>query len=152
AEVIERFSHAFDAIQDPYLRERAADIRDIGRRVLSALIEEQGTANLDIPQGAVVVADELPPSITARLELSRVSAFVTVRGAKFSHPSILARSQGMPAVSGVGKAPLGIKTGDRLVVDAFAGLVFVNPASAIEGEYERLEGEILADREKLQEL
>ncbi len=149
AEVIEKFTRAFDEIHDAYLRERAADVKDIGRRVLAALIESQGNEYLDIPEGSILVAEELPPSISARLELGHVRAFVTTRGGKFSHTSILARSQGMPAVSGVSGALSGIKTGDRLVVDAFIGAVFVNPPSSVEVEYERLESEIRADKEKL---
>jgi phosphotransferase system enzyme I (PtsI) len=148
AEVIERFTRTFDEIPDPYLRERAADIRDVGRRVLAALIEEQAPEKLDVPMGSIVVADELLPSITARLELGAARAFVTERGGKFSHTSILARSMGMPAVAGIAQAPLKIKTGDRLIVDGVSGVVFVNPAESVQREYDRLENEIRAHRDE----
>jgi len=151
-EVIDKFTHAFDEIPDAYLRERAGDVRDIGRRVLSALIEEQGASSLNMPEGVIVVAEELPPSLAARLELGRVRALVTARGGKFSHTSVLARSQGLPAVAGVTDASLGIKTGDDLVVDAFTGAVFINPSTSVTREYARLEGEFRADKEKLREL
>jgi len=151
-EVLDKLSHAFDEIHDAYLRERAADVRDIGRRVLLALAHEHENESFDIPEGAVIVADELPPSVTARLELGHVRAFVTGRGGKFSHTSILARSQGMPAVSGVINAARGIKTGDELLVDAFTGTVFVNPSHSVRREYDRLQREIEADREKLARL
>src|SRR5882757_5632803 len=79
AEVMEKFTHAFDKIPDAYLRERAADIRDVGRRILAALIEEKGATAPDMPEGAIVVSEELLPSATARLELTRARAFVTER-------------------------------------------------------------------------
>jgi phosphoenolpyruvate-protein phosphotransferase (PTS system enzyme I) len=97
SEVIEKFTHAFDEISDPYLRERAADIRDVGRRVLDALIEERGPKIIDIPRGAILVAEEPLPSVTARLEFGQVRALVTERGRKFSHTSVLARSLDIPA-------------------------------------------------------
>jgi phosphotransferase system enzyme I (PtsI) len=140
AEVIDHFTRAFDEIPDPYLRERAADVRDVGRRVLSALIEEQAPEMLDIPDGAIVIADELLPSVTARLPLGRARAIVTERGGKFSHTSILARSQGTPAVTGIPDVATRIKTGDRLIVDGFTGVVFVDPAESVRREYDRVEG------------
>ena len=139
AEVIDEFTHSLEAVADTYLRERAADIRDVGRRVLSALIEEQRAEAPAVPEGAIVVADELLPSATARLELANVRAFVTEHGGRFSHTSILARSTGTPAVSGVAEAALRIKTGDHLIVDAVSGVVFVNPDRAVRREYDRLE-------------
>jgi phosphoenolpyruvate-protein phosphotransferase (PTS system enzyme I) len=152
AEVMEKFTHAFEKIPDPYLRERAADIRDVARRILSALIDKQGAAPAIIPEGSIIVSEELLPSATANLELGRARAFVTERGGKFSHTSILARSLGTPAVTGVPEASLKIKTGDELIVDGVSGVVFINPGSSVRREYERLEGEIRAYREKLHRL
>jgi phosphotransferase system enzyme I (PtsI) len=141
-DVIERFSHAFEQIPDAYLRERAADIRDVGRRVLDALVEGQGPDGLEVPEGSIVVADELLPSATARLELARVRGFVTERGGKFSHASILARSLGTPAVAGIAGATSKIRTGDQLILDGVAGVVFINPKPSVRVEYDRLEEEI----------
>jgi phosphoenolpyruvate-protein phosphotransferase (PTS system enzyme I) len=145
SEVIDDFTRTFDAIADTYLRERAADIRDVGRRVLSALIEESADGPA-VPEGAIVVSDELLPSATARLELARVRAFVTEHGGRFSHAAILARSTGTPALTGVAGAAQRIRTGDHLVVDAVAGVLFVNPDRAVREEYDRLEDEIRAYR------
>ncbi len=149
AEVIDEFTHSLESVADTYLRERAADIRDVGRRVLSALIEEQGADGAVVPEGAIVVADELLPSATARLELAHVRAFVTEHGGRFSHTAILARSTGTPALTGVAQAVLRIKTGDHLIVDAVAGIVFVNPDRAVRAEYDRLEAELRAYRTEL---
>jgi phosphoenolpyruvate-protein phosphotransferase (PTS system enzyme I) len=99
-----------------------------------------------------VVAEELLPSATARLQLDRVRALVTERGHRFSHAAILARSMGTPAVAGVREASVRIKTGDRLVVDGVAGVVFVDPDAQVEREYDRLEAELRATREGLRPL
>jgi phosphotransferase system enzyme I (PtsI) len=148
-DVIETFVRAFDQVSDPYLRDRAADVRDIGRRILAALAKDD--AFVEIPDGSILVADELLPSAIARFELDRVKALVTDRGGKFSHTSILARSSRIPAVSGIRNAPLKIKTGDQLIVDGVSGMVFVNPDQAVQSEYARLEAELSGYRAGLQE-
>jgi phosphoenolpyruvate-protein phosphotransferase len=152
SQVIERYINAFDAVADPYLRERAADLRDVGRRVLEALLQQRGAECTEIPDGSVIVAEELLPSVTARLELNQVRGFVTERGSKFSHSSILARSMRTPAVAGVADAPRVIKTGDQIIVDGMSGLVFVNPEPSVQTEYERLDGEFRAYKNGLQEI
>ncbi len=152
AEVVEKFTRSFDQIPDSSLRERAADIRDVGRRIFAALIADDGPSLLDVPEGSILVADELLPSATARFELSRVRAFVTDRGGKFSHTSILARSMRMPSVTGVHEAVLKIQTGDRVIVDGISGVVFVNPDEAITHEYDRVEAELRGYRVELQKV
>lgn len=152
SDFIDDQTQALDAVMDGYIRERSADVRDVGRRVLSALIDEQGADGLDIPQGAVVVAEELLPSVTARLELGRARAFVTERGSRFSHSSILARSLGTPAVAAIPEASTKIQTGDKLIVDALSGIVFVNPDRSIVREYDRLQAELGAYKEQLRHL
>ena len=152
SQVVEHYTNAFDTIADPYLRERAADLRDVRRRVLEALLQERGAECTEIPDGSIVVAEELLPSVTARLELNQVRGFVTERGSKFSHSSILARSMRTPAVAGVAEAPRVIKTGDQIIVDGVSGLVFVNPEPSVQTEYERLEGEFRAYKNGLQQI
>jgi phosphotransferase system enzyme I (PtsI) len=151
SDAVEGYTRRLDAVADPYLRERAADLRDVGRRVLSALREEEADGAA-IPEGAIVIADELLPSATARLQLDRVGALVTERGHRYSHASILARSLGTPAVVGVEGAALRIRTGDRVLVDGVSGVVFVHPDPSIEREYDRLEAELNAHREGLRSL
>jgi phosphotransferase system enzyme I (PtsI) len=152
-EIIDRLVSAFDAVADPQLRERAADIRDIGKRVLSLLAtEQQQWDGAGIPENSIVVAEELLPSVTARLDLQRVCALVTERGGPSSHASILARAQGMAAVTGVEDATARIKTGDQLIVDGISGVVFVGPNASVRREYERVEAEIRSRREELSHL
>jgi phosphotransferase system enzyme I (PtsI) len=152
SDVIERVSRRFDEIPDAYLRERAADIRDVGRRVLEALLESADGEHLRIPEGSVVVADELLPSVTANLELGRVRGFITHRGGRFSHSSILARSMGTPAVTGISQAPQAIRTGDQVIVDGVTGVVFVNPEARVRQEYDRLEQEFRSYRQGLDQI
>jgi phosphoenolpyruvate-protein phosphotransferase (PTS system enzyme I) len=152
SEIIDGYTRTLDAVTDTYLRERAADVRDVGRRVLSSLVERQGPHGPEIPDGAIVVAEELLPSVTARLQLDRVQGFVTERGHRFSHASILARSMGTPAVAGIPEASLRIKTGDRLIVDGVSGVVFVDPEPPVEREYDRLGAELRATKEGLRSL
>lgn len=149
SEVLEKFSRMMTEINDPYLRERASDIRDIGRRVLAILMKQKLEEGFSLPEGLVVVADELLPSATAHLELQKVRGFVTEKGGKASHASILARSLGIPAVIGVKEATLKIKTGDSLIVDGMAGTVFVNPKRSVVAEYEKLEADFRSYRESL---
>jgi phosphotransferase system enzyme I (PtsI) len=152
AEVIDKYSRAMGEVRDEYLRERGADIRDLGRRILALLIKQHGTDGLVIPDGSVVVVDELLPSVTAGLEAGKVRAFVTERGGRTSHAAILARTNGTPAVSGIKGAPVEIKTGDYVVVDGIAGVVIVNPKPAVIREYDKLEAEFEAYRTSLKSL
>src|SRR5262249_42915712 len=152
AEVIDRYSRAMSEVQNGYIRERAADIRDLGRRILALLIKRQATEGLCIPDGSGVVADELLPSVTAALDTGRVRGFVTERGGRTSHAAILARTNGTPAVSGIKGAPTEIRTGDYVVVDAIAGAVIVNPKPSVIREYEKLEAEFEAYQSSLKSL
>lgn len=152
SEAIVEFTRVFDERPGGDHLERGADIRDVGRRVLSALLDEPEGSYGGIPEGAILVTDELLPSTTARLDVGRARAFVTERGGRFAHAAILARSSGTPAVMAIPGATMRIRTGDRLVVDGIAGGVLVNPGPAIERDYERVEAEIRGAREALREL
>jgi phosphoenolpyruvate-protein phosphotransferase (PTS system enzyme I) len=152
SEVLDSFIRTFEKIPDPYLRERAADVRDVGRRVLATVSGGPGRDFLEVPEGAIVVSEELLPSATAHLELNNVRGFVTEKGGKFSHTAILARSMGTPAVAGVADAATRVKTGDQLIVDGIAGVVYVNPNERVRSEYRRLESEVRAYRQELRQL
>src|SRR5262249_49734159 len=142
SEVFNQYIENLERASHGNLGSRVADLDDVRRRLLSALAEQGDGDCLDIPEGAIVVSDELLPSVTARLELDQVRGFVTERGNRFSHSSILARSLGTPAVASVPGAATKIRTGDRLIVDGIAGLVFINPDGAVQREYDRLAGDL----------
>jgi phosphoenolpyruvate-protein phosphotransferase len=152
SQVIGQASQAFVLMEDPYIRERAADIRDVGRRILSILASQTRSQGAAIPEGTIIVADELLPSLIAELEYSKVRALVTGRGGKMGHAAILARSLGIPVVSDIREATSTITTGDLLIVDGSAGLVFINPKESIVREYEKLEGDFRAERETMKAL
>lgn len=97
---VEEFGEAFRKMDDPYLRDRGADLRDIGRRVIQKLMPPQQTLwNLKEP--VILVSSELAPSDTVRFDREKVLAFVTKSGGKDSHAAILARSLGIPAILGI---------------------------------------------------
>jgi phosphoenolpyruvate-protein phosphotransferase len=138
--VAEELADAIGSVADPYLRERAGDVRDIGRRILGELGDRE--LEREIPIGSVVVVREIDPSLVASFRPERVRGLVTELGARTSHASILLRSAGIPAVGAVSEALATIEPGCPLLVDGIAGLVFVAPSAAVEREYDRLESEL----------
>ncbi len=151
-DVIEKFSKMFAEIDDVYMRERASDIRDVGRRVLSILIRHQRGETFVFPEGVIVVADELLPSTTAHMDLRKVRGIIMERGGKTSHASILARSLGIPAIIGTQEATHLIKDGTPLIVDGISGAVFINPKRSVLQEYVKLESDFRAYQKALKDL
>ncbi|MBZ0112469.1 MAG: phosphoenolpyruvate--protein phosphotransferase [Thermoanaerobaculia bacterium] len=137
--VVEELARAIEAVEDPYLRERAGDVRDVGRRILSEL--EGSVHDEEIPEGAIIVAHELAPSAAATLP-GRVAGVVVETGTRASHTAILLRTAGLPAVGAVSDASSTIEPGSPLLVDGISGLVFVAPSVEVEREYERLDREL----------
>ncbi len=139
---------ALESLPDPHLAARAADIRDIGKRVVSCLSDgsEPGSGTT-LVDGAVLVAEDLTPSGTAALDARAVSGIVLDKGGQTSHTAILARSLGIPAVMGVGNATEGVKDGDILAVDGDEGEVWVGPDPAEVEEFKKRIGTLL-DRKR----
>ncbi len=126
-EGIEAVAAQLRALPDPYFQARAADVEDVGRRVLRRLLGVSET--LELPeQQVVVLAEDLTPSDTATLDQARVLALVTSGGGPTSHAAILARRLGIPAVVGVGAALGGVAEGTILVVDGDTGDLIVSPS------------------------
>lgn len=136
ARTTDAFADMFAAMDDTYMQARAADVRDVGHRLLAAL---HGVDD-DLSQASgIVAADDLAPSETVRLDLSRVSAFVTTLGSATAHTAILARTRGIPAVIGLGRTFSPADHGAAVIVDGTAGTVVLNPdaptlAAAREGQ------------------
>lgn len=120
-------------LDDEYLRERAADVRDIGRRLTRIL---QGTETRAAAAG-ILAARELLPSDTACLDLAAVRGFVTALGGRTSHSSILARAAGIPAVVGVGGSLDFLRDGETVIIDGHAGIILLEPGQAELDEYRR---------------
>lgn len=115
----------FDAMDDPYFRERAADVRDIGRRILKNLSEVSAASRADAP--GVLVTGELLPSDTVALDAALTAGIATEKGGATSHASILARSLGIPCVVGVAGLLDAVRPGDEIALDGATGEIFVNP-------------------------
>ncbi|MDQ0115866.1 phosphoenolpyruvate--protein phosphotransferase [Paenibacillus harenae] len=117
----------FESMPSEYIRERAADVRDVGSRLLSYVRGRQGSQLSDIQEEVIIVADDLSPSDTVQLDKRYVLGFVTRIGGKTSHTAILANSLGIAAILGAGNGIEQIKDGDMLAIDGAAGVCIVNP-------------------------
>ncbi len=132
--VMQRYFTAFAQIDDEYLRERVADIKDIGRRLLKNLFGEKHE-HLDLKENRVIVAHDLSPSDTATIDKNKLLAIVAEVGGPTSHMAILSRSMEIPAVVGTDGATLKIQSSDTVIVDGTHGLVIINPDAATIEEY-----------------
>jgi phosphotransferase system enzyme I (PtsP) len=148
---VAEYLEAFGRMEDPYLRERAADIRDIGRRILAHLAG-RGTPDPALSAEGIIVAAELLPSDMAAIDPARVRGIVTERGEATSHAAIMARSLGIPALMGARGALRAIAQGDRLILDANSSCVYVNPGDVVDAEYRRLEEERRRESDRLEGL
>src|SRR3989338_6640487 len=139
SEVLKKYINVFSKIEDEYLKERTADVNDVGRRILRNLLGKERKGLEDLKEKVIVIAHDLSPSDTAAMHKQKVSAFVTDIGGKTSHTAIMAKSLEIPAVVGVGEATLKIKTNDILIVDGGMGMVIVNPDAETLGIYQQEE-------------
>lgn len=135
--VVARYEAVFAAMENPAMRERAADLRDIGRQLVGALMaqaRQKYTAN-----GAdyLFAAEEFLPSDAGLLDRAHIRGIVTAHGGKYSHGAILARSLGIPAVVGVDQVMLESNTGTMAIIDGDAGVVLLDPTAEELREYER---------------
>ena len=125
ARTAENLEQKFQACEDAYMRERAADIKDIARRLLAILQDREERVQVEEP--VILLADDLAPSQTVQLDTSQVLAFVTARGSLNSHTAILARTMGIPALVGT-DIPLDESLDGRLgIVDGAAGMLYIDP-------------------------
>ncbi|GLG00174.1 phosphoenolpyruvate-protein phosphotransferase [Alicyclobacillus hesperidum subsp. aegles] len=117
----------FEQMDNEYMRQRAADIKDVSQRLLTKLQGSSQSSLADIQEPVVLVANDLAPSDTIQLDASLVRAFVTDIGGRTSHSAIMARSLGIPAVVGLGEITANVQAGQLIAVDGAAGLVVVEP-------------------------
>ncbi len=115
-------------VEDGYLRERSADVEDVMQRILVALSGKDGHGSRLLPDDAVIVAEELMPSVAAELDLPRVRAIASDAGGWTSHTAIIARGLGIPAVVGLRDMYRRARTGDEIIVDASTGEVVLHPS------------------------
>jgi phosphoenolpyruvate-protein phosphotransferase len=129
-DAIAHFAGQLADLPDPTLRARAADVHDVGERVLGHLLGRVLQPALDLRAPSVIVARDLTPSQTAGLDTGLALAFCTAEGGPTSHTAILAKALGLPAVVGIGPAVLDVPPGTSLLVDGDRGEVIVDPDAA----------------------
>lgn len=139
-------------LEDAYLRERAADLKDIGKRWLYNVTGTEIVDLSNLPKDSVVITKDLTPSDTAQLDLNNVIAFVTEIGGKTAHSSIMARSLELPAVVGTGNVRSEVATGMDIIVDAIEGIAIINPSEEEFKTYTAKREEYLAEKELLKQL
>ncbi len=149
AKTMEYYRNLMSKSVDDYLRERIADIRDVVERLTSYLSDALRKDSKSLSGPVIVVADELLPSQVVMLGDKPVHGIVTQAGSQTSHAAIIARSRGIPAVSGIAGILRQTQTGDTLVVDGREGHVIVNPEPETLAAYRKLEREFFDLRDKL---
>ncbi|HBQ3451271.1 TPA: phosphoenolpyruvate-protein phosphotransferase PtsI [Klebsiella variicola subsp. variicola] len=151
-EVIEGQATALEELDDEYLKERAADVRDIGKRLLRNIL---GLSIIDlsaIQDEVILVAADLTPSETAQLNLKKVLGFITDAGGRTSHTSIMARSLELPAIVGTGSITAQVKNGDYLILDAVNNQVLVNPSNEQIEALRNLQAQVAEEKAELAKL
>jgi phosphotransferase system enzyme I (PtsI) len=141
-EAIKHLMVLFGRLEDPYFRERAADLHDVGKRLLDHLAKNLQPGIPVLPDGCVLVTSELLASVVAQLEGHGVRGLIVEKGGLTAHATILARALGIPMLVHVPEATNRIRAGDLLIVDALAGRIFTNPKPEILRKYDQLEADL----------
>jgi phosphoenolpyruvate-protein phosphotransferase len=130
------------ALKSQVIAGRAADLRDVGRRVLHLLVgdDASGAAASKVPRDSILIAEDLAPSDAASIDRTRVLGFCTTSGSATSHAAILARGLGIPAIAGIDPRALELANGTRVVLDADAGTLRVGPSAAEEARVAERQG------------
>ncbi len=136
--VISDYLKSFQEIDDQYLRDRAVDIEDVGRRLIRLMSDSPGESFLHIQGEGILITRLVTPTDVSNLSTEQVRGIATVAGGHMSHAIILARSLGIPCVVGIEELLEAVRTGDFIIVDGNTGNVFLNPDQNIINEYKRL--------------
>ncbi len=124
----------FELMDDAYLRERAADVKDIGRRLL-AYLQQERQQSLTYPDKTILVSEELSPTMLGEVPEGKLVGLVSVLGSSNSHVAILARAMGVPTVMGVVDLPYSKVDGINLIVDGYRGEIITNPGAVLRDQY-----------------
>lgn len=147
-ETADMFITMFEQMDNDYMRERAADIRDVTKRVLAHLLNVQMVNPSMIAEEVVIVAEDLTPSDTAQLNRDYVKGFTTDIGGRTSHSAIMARSMEIPAVVGTKNATETIQNGDLVIVDGLKGEVHINPTPEVVNQYKQVHDDFQKQKEE----
>jgi len=135
--VANRYADMLAKLEDSYLSERAADIRDVTKRIMANLVGETLGQMAQITEPCIVVAHDLSPSDTASINRQLVKGFITDLGSATSHTAIMAKALGVPAVVGLHNITAVVSSGDTILIDGARGRVFVNPTAERLAEYQK---------------
>ncbi|HEI9707895.1 TPA: phosphoenolpyruvate--protein phosphotransferase [Staphylococcus aureus] len=151
-DVTTQFVTIFESMDNEYMKERAADIRDVSKRVLSHILGVELPNSSMIDESVVIVGNDLTPSDTAQLNKEFVQGFATNIGGRTSHSAIMSRSLEIPAIVGTKSITQEVKQGDMIIVDGLNGDVIVNPTEDELIAYQDKRERYFADKKELQKL
>ena len=143
---------SLEELDDEYLKERAADVRDIGKRLLRNILGLKIIDLSAIQDEVILVAADLTPSETAQLNLKKVLGFITDAGGRTSHTSIMARSLELPAIVGTGSVTSQVKNDDYLILDAVNNQVYVNPTNEVIDKMRAVQEQVASEKAELAKL
>lgn len=151
-EVIEQYAKMMADLDDPYLRERATDFRDIGTRLVKNVLGIAVVNLSTIDEEVILVAKDLTPSETAQINLKYVLGFVTDIGGRTSHTSIMARSLELPAIVGTNDITERVNNGEMLILDAINNQIIINPTAEQLAEAKQFQAQFQAEKDELAKL
>ncbi len=138
--VIDKHIALFSQMEDDYLRERVADLKDLGRRILATLQEDDAN-HRELSPDSILIGEEISTAALVELKVDNVAAIVTSEGAANSHMVIVARALGIPTVVGITELPITTLDDAEMIVDAYQGRVFVNPPRRLRQRYKEIQKE-----------
>lgn len=151
-DVANSFVMIFESMEDAYMKERAADIKDVSKRIIVNLAGRDGSGFEVTEENTIIVAHDLTPSDTAQLDRNKVIGFITDIGGRTSHAAIMARTLEIPAVLGLGDITSKVKNRDIIILDGITGDVIINPAEDIINEYKIKKEKFIDEQEELKKL
>ncbi len=137
SKVIRMHVRTFESMEDPYLQERAVDIKDLGRRVLSYL-QAAATEKVDYPEQTILIGEELTASMLGEVPPEKLCGLISVLGSGNSHVAILARAMGIPTVMGAVDLPFTQLEGGKVIIDGYNGHVYFNPSEELHNRFQSI--------------
>ncbi len=134
-EVIEEHVQSFQTMEDAYLRERMADVRDLGLRVLSQLQKKNAVTQPEYRENTILVGEDIPTSLLVEQPLDKIAGIAIVQGSSNAHMAIVARALGIPTVVGLAEMPVTSLDEAQLIVDGYQGRIYVNPSANMTAKY-----------------
>ncbi len=144
------YANVFAGMDDELMQQRATDMRDLKTRIQRVLLDAESVDIASLPEGSILVAKDLTPSMTAGINPKNVTGIVTELGGKTSHSAILARALEIPAVVAVAGFLKHVKNGDSVILDGDQGVVYVNPEDSVMKEYSEKRDAFLAAKKELE--